>query len=173
MLLPLRRLHHFFDAGALRLTEDIRSCLVTRSSRWASVGFGGFATAGLDLAFCDACAFSPPACRMETGRLHLVAVSIVAADMDVELRWVRGVVIDARTTQSPAICEASHVTGHGPQPSAHDHTNASFAAEVQSVFDARAGRKIMRPVKNQHRAPATETCWFCNALPLSPDNLES
>src|ERR1700732_2938608 len=59
----------------------------------------------------------------------------------VDIVWaplVRGAGIDARTTQSPAHREASPECFTGwPCPPAGTHSNASFAAEVQSIFEPR------------------------------------
>jgi len=59
----------------------------------------------------------------------------------VDIVWaplVRGAGIDARTTQSPAHREARPKCFTGwPCPPAGTHSNASFAAEVQSIFERR------------------------------------
>jgi hypothetical protein len=59
----------------------------------------------------------------------------------VDIVWaplVRGAGIDARTTQSPAHREASPKCFTGwPCPPAGTHSNASFAAEVQTIFEPR------------------------------------
>ena len=82
MLLPIRRLHHVFDAGALRLTEESQHALL--------LGDAPFALCLSRLRrFCDGwgsgvlprLCFSPLARGVGTVRLDLVEVSIVAVDM--------------------------------------------------------------------------------------------
>src|ERR1700730_8512134 len=96
----------------------------------------------------------------------------------VDIVWaplVRGAGIDARTTQSPAHREASPecLTGW-PCPPAGTHTNASFAAEVQSNSDAAKTHKTASPdrpavVPSNRSLPMTQhieggTVWCGAAL---------
>src|ERR1700738_2231676 len=66
----------------------------------------------------------------------------------VDIVWaplVRGAGIGARTTQSPAHREASPKCFTGwPCPPADPHSNASFAAEVQSIFEPRRAGVSLR-----------------------------
>jgi hypothetical protein len=62
------------------------------------------------------------------------------------------------------------VTGHGPEPPAHDHTNASFPAEVQSVFDARAATSraqltCLYPCVSVHAVPVATDATFSKCMP--------
>src|SRR6202023_3073545 len=79
----------------------------------------------------------------------------------VDIVWaplVRGAGIDARTTQSPAHREASPKCFTGwPCPPAGTHSNASFAAEVQSIFEPRraGGVSVEGPCQPADRGPLT------------------
>src|SRR6202040_708585 len=126
-----------------------RSCLVTRST-FGSSDFNGVLAAATRSAFdsTDRVGFLALAagdvtlrrdCRLRLALPFLGAALFVFRDFmeRVDIVWaplVRGVGIDARTTQGPAHRGASLPRRNPP---ASTHSNASFAAEVQSIFEPR------------------------------------
>src|ERR1700674_5842023 len=136
-----------------------RSCLVTRSTFGLSA-FNGVLAATTRSAFdsTDRVGFLALAAGDVTLRRDAVfdwALPFLGAALFVfrdfmeraDIVWaplVRGAGIDARTTQSPAHREASPKCFTGwPCPPAGTHSNASFAAEVQSIFEPRRVRRLV------------------------------
>jgi hypothetical protein len=130
-----------------------RSCLVTRSALGSSAFLSVLAAAARS-AFdsTDRAGFLALAAKDVTLRRHAVfdwALPFLGAALfafrdfmeRVDIVWaplVRGAGIDARTTQSPAHREASpKCFTRWPCPPAGTHSNASFAAEVQWIFEPR------------------------------------
>ena len=158
MLLPLRCLHHVFDTGTLRSTKESEQPLMLGNARfpvrlrrhprfrvggfglWRALGFLAACTAVRGWTFRLAGGLSRN-CRHGGG-----------------LRLVRGVVIDARTTQSPANCEAS--------PRTEAAACAAGPVPHQCVL---AGGSPVRFFECPAPAPRSGSCRYpAHALPRLP-----
>ena len=136
VLLPVRRLHHVFDAGALGLTQQGQQALLlgdALASRCASDGFGAVLDGWRGPLARRNLAFLPFARRLRP--------DVAWTSKRSQWRWssclgslVVGVGIDVRTTQSPAIREASPVRSAAPLSARRHRHQCVLSRQKSSRF---------------------------------------
>ena len=109
MHLPIRRLHDVYDAGAARAAQQSEDCFVVRETVVASALRETLAMTGL--ATRGRCFFAPRGCWL--GMALRAAFNFTFWAFGIFGLRFDAASSDARTTQSPASCEASPLPHRG------------------------------------------------------------